>query len=119
MNEPRRQFLCYAGAIFSGAMCGIRLQAQPQSRKMPSPPDPAQTEPRPTDHSNDRISQRAVLQQHGKQFRDSLASLAERVSQLKEEVEELHSAEIFSVKIYKQTSEIERLAKQLKSLARN
>jgi predicted RNase H-like nuclease (RuvC/YqgF family) len=119
MTKPRRQFLFYAGAIFSGAICGIRLHGQPQSRKMPTPPDPAQTESRPADDSNARISQRAVLQQHVKQFRDSLASLAERVSQLKQEVEELHSAEVFSVKIYKQTSEIERLAKQLKNLARN
>jgi len=38
---------------------------------------------------------------------------------LKAEIEQLHSSDIFSVKIYKQTSEIERIAKQLKNLAKN
>jgi hypothetical protein len=41
------------------------------------------------------------------------------VSELKVEVEELHLVDIFAIKIYKQTSEIEHLAKQLKNLARN
>jgi hypothetical protein len=61
----------------------------------------------------------ALLQQHEREFRESLASLSERVNELKEEVAELHSSSIFSVKIYKQSSEIERLAKQLKNLAKS
>ena len=64
-------------------------------------------------------SQRALLQQHEREFRESLASLSERVNELKEEVAELHSSSIFSVKIYKQSSEIARLAKQLKNLAKS
>ena len=48
-----------------------------------------------------------------------MASLSERVNELREEVAELHSSDIFSVKIYKQSSEIERLAKQLKNLAKS
>jgi hypothetical protein len=55
------------------------------------------------------------LQQHEKSFRESLAKLSERVQELKAEVEQLHSSDIFSVKIYKQASDIERLAKQLKT----
>ena len=64
-------------------------------------------------------SQRALLQQHEREFRESLASLSERVNELNEEVAELHSSSIFSVKIYKQSREIERLAKQLKNLAKS
>ena len=45
-------------------------------------------------------------------------AFAKRVSPRKEEVEQLHSADIFSVKIYKETGAIERLAKQLKTLAK-
>ena len=41
------------------------------------------------------------------------------VNELKQEIDQLHRSDIFSVKIYKQTSEIERLAKQLKTLAKS
>jgi hypothetical protein len=58
------------------------------------------------------------LQQHEKDFRESLAKLSERVQELKAEVEQLHCSDIFSVKIYKQASDIEHLAKQLKTLAK-
>jgi uncharacterized protein YlxW (UPF0749 family) len=86
---------------------------------MPSPPEPAETEPHAASSTGRPPSQRASLQQHEREFRESLASLRERVNELQAEVAELHSASIFSVKIYKQSSEIERLAKQLKSLAKN
>jgi hypothetical protein len=124
MSQSRRQFLSvtatiFSGSIFSGSILVMRLDPQPQSRKMPSPPEPAETKPHAQDDSSARIRQRTIMQQHEKQFRDSLADLSERVSQLKEQVQELHATEVFSVKIYKQTSEIERLAKQLKNLAKN
>jgi len=119
MKEPRRQFLLSAGAVFSSALWGVRLAAYPQRRSMPSPPEAADPKQNVPENANIRPSLRAVVQQHEKEFRDSLASLSERVSQLKEEVEQLHSADIFSVKIYKETSEIERLAKQLKTLAKS
>jgi hypothetical protein len=119
MKEPRRQFLLSAAAVFSGAIWGVRLGAYPQRRGMPSPPEAADPRQNAPENANGRPSLRAVVQQHEKEFRDSLASLSERVSQLKEEVEQLRSADIFSVKIYKETSEIERLAKQLKTLAKS
>jgi len=119
MKQPRRQFLLFAGAVFSSAIWGVRLGAYPQRRSMPSPPEAADPRQNVPENANIRPSLRAVVQQHEKEFRDSLASLSERVSQLKEEVEQLHSANIFSVKIYKETSEIERLAKQLKTLAKS
>ena len=119
MRQLRREFLFFGGVVFSGAMCGVQLTASGQSRKMPNPPPPAETNPTVSGSTGNRAPQRAILQQHEKEFRESLATLFERVNELKVEVEGLHSADIFSVKIYKQTSEIEHLAKQLKNLARN
>ena len=119
MRQLRREFLFFGGVVFSGAMCGVQLTASGQSRKMPNPPPPAETTPTMSDSTGNRAPQRAILQQHEKEFRESLATLFARVNELKVEVEELHSADIFSVKIYKQTSEIEHLAKQLRNLARN
>ncbi|HVH50078.1 MAG TPA: hypothetical protein VM781_00305 [Candidatus Bathyarchaeia archaeon] len=119
MESLRRQFLCSVGAAFTAEICGIRLEAMPQSRKMPAPPEPAEAEAHAAGTTGSRVSQRAALQQHEKEFRESLAALSERVNALQAEVEQLHSSDIFSVKIYKQTSEIEHFAKQLKNLARS
>ena len=46
-------------------------------------------------------------------------SLFERVSELKQDTDAMHTAEIFSVKVYKQTGEIEHLAKKLRNLAKS
>ena len=119
MSEPRRQFLRGAGAVISSAICGMSLRAQARQRHMPTPP-PAAANPTQNqqDISSGKVSQRAAMQQHEKEFRGALASLTDQVSQLNLEVQQAHSSDIFSVKIYKQTSEIEHLAKQLKTLAK-
>jgi len=119
MRNLRRQFLWCTGATFAVGICGIPCSALPQSRNMPTPPEPSETEPHAASSAGRTPSQRALLQQHEREFRESLASLSERVNELNKEVAELHSSSIFSVKIYKQSSEIERLAKQLKNLAKN
>jgi len=62
--------------------------------------------------------QRAQLKLNEKEFRESLASLYDRVGELKQDVETTHTADVFSLKIYKQTGEIEHLAKKLRSLAK-
>ena len=119
MRNLRRQFLRCVGATFTIGICGIRVRALPQSRKMPTPPEPAEGEPHDSSSTGHPPSQRALLQQHEREFRESLARLSERVNELKAEIEQLHSSDIFSVKIYKQTSEIEHIAKQLKNLAKS
>ena len=102
----------------SGVVCGGQLDALGQSRKMPSPPEAAETTPTASGNAGSRASQCALLQQYENGFRKSLARLSERVRELKAEIEQLHSSDIFSVKIYKQASDIERLAKQLKTVAK-
>jgi hypothetical protein len=118
MEELRRQFLRRAGGMLGAAAWGIRVIAVPQSRKMPTPPEPAQSDSSIPGNTARRPSRRAILQQHEKEFRDSLAALFERVSELKRDIDQLPSSDIFSVKIYKQTGEIERLAKRLRTLAK-
>jgi len=118
MKQSRREFLFFGGMVWSGVVCGVQLDALGQSRKMPSPPQAAETTSPVSGNADSQVSQRVVLQQHEKDFRESLAKLSERVQELKVEVEQLHSSDVFSVKIYKQASDIERLAKQLKTLAK-
>lgn len=119
MRNQRRRFLWYACALSAGAMSGILAEAQGQSRKMPPPPEPGETRPPASGTSGASASQRAILQQREKQFRESLASLWDRVNELKGEIEQVHPSEIFSIKIYKEANEIEHLAKQLKTLAKS
>ncbi len=102
----------------SGVVCGGQLDALVQSRKMLSPPKAAETTPTASGNAGSRASPRALLQQHEKGFRESLAKLSERVQELKAEIEQLRSSDIFSVKIYKQASDIECLAKKLKTVAK-
>ncbi len=47
-----------------------------------------------------------------------MARLFAKVQDLKAQVDALHSSDIFSIAIFKQTQEIEKLAKQLKNYAR-
>ena len=118
MKTPRRQFVRTASAAVSGALCGVLVLAQGTRHGMPTPPPPAEPNQGEPDNSKGKISQRAILHQHEKEFRDSLTALSTRVSELMREVQQLPATDIFSVKIYKQTGEIERLAKQLKALAK-
>jgi hypothetical protein len=47
-----------------------------------------------------------------------MAQLFAKVRDLKLQVDALHSSNIFSIAIFKQTQEIEKLAKQLKNYAK-
>ena len=112
---PRRRFLQYLGVAGSLA-CSGTLLAQ-QHHKFPSPPDPS--DPNHNSPLGDpQMLQRAQLKLNEKEFRESLASLYDRVGELKQDVETTHTADVFSLKIYKQTGEIEHLAKKLRSLAK-
>jgi cell division protein FtsB len=65
-----------------------------------------------------RSTQRAQLQAQEKQFRATMAQLFAKVRDLKLQVDALHSSDVFSIAIFKQTQEIEKLAKQLKNYAK-
>jgi len=47
-----------------------------------------------------------------------MSRLYAKVSDLKVQVDALHPADVFSVTVFKQTQEIEKLAKQLKNCAK-
>ena len=110
----RRDFLRYV-AIASSFAVGYPVLGL-QKRKMPEPPSPADADNTKT--TAEQMSQRAQLKLNEKEFRESLASLHQRVSELKQDMDAMHTADIFSLKVYKQTGEIEHLAKKLRSLAK-
>ena len=119
MNEVssfplRRDFLRYVA--IAGSFAVGRPILGFQKHKMPEPPTPADADN--TRGAAEQMSQRAQLKLNEKEFRESLTNLHQRVSELKQDMDALHTADIFSVKVYKQTGEIEHLAKKLRSLAK-
>jgi len=121
LRRSRRYFLWLLGAGGSAAISSSLLSGQTKRNKFPQPPtpsDPSHGTEQPGALTDAQAAQRAQLKLNEKEFRESLASLYERVSELKQDTEAQHTAEFFSVKMYKQTGEIEHLAKKLRSLAR-
>jgi hypothetical protein len=113
----RRDFLKYIGVASSIAVGGTLLAGQ-QKHKFPDPPPAADPTRNNAATGDPQMSQRAQLKLNEKEFRESLANLYQRVSELKQDLETMHTAEVFSIKVYKQTGEIEHLAKKLRSLAK-
>ena len=113
----RRDFLKCIG-ITSWLAVGATLLAVQQKSRFPDPPPPADPHKNSASPVEPQQSQRAQLKLNEKEFRESLANLYQRVSELKQDLETMHTAEVFSIKVYKQTGEIEHLAKKLRSLAK-
>jgi hypothetical protein len=113
----RRDFLRYVGLASSLTMGGS-LFAMQARHKFPEPPTPADPDSSSAKPGDLQAAQRAQLKLNEKEFRESLANLYQRVSELKQDLEAMHTADVFSLKVYKQTGEIERLAKKLRTLAK-
>ena len=122
MLDTRRCFLKNLAGV-SGSF--LLLQASPPIPRPrrpididpPAPAEPQQDADNPVDTS--RIAKRARLQAQEKQFRETMAQLFAKVRDLKLQVDALHPSDVFSVAVFKQTQEIEKLAKQLKNYAKS
>jgi hypothetical protein len=121
MLDTRRCFLKSLAGVSSSFLL---LQSsppipEPRRRTPVDPPAPAekQDEDKPVDTS--RNAKRAQLQAQEKEFRETMAQLFAKVRDLKLQVDALHSSDVFSIAIFKQTQEIEKLAKQLKNYAKS
>ena len=91
---------------------------RPRVRTPVEPPTPSEREDTENPAETSRGSRRAQLQAQEKQFRETMAQLFVKVRDLKLQVDALHPSDVFSVAVFKQTQEIEKLAKQLKNYAK-
>ena len=119
MLGTRREFLhCGASMTVFALACAVPLVAQQVVNGMPVPPShdgpPETTEPATPPRPNPKL----IMEEHEKEFREELDELFQKVQALKTEADAAPSEEIFSMKIYKETKEIEKLAKQLRSRAK-
>ena len=79
------------------------------------PPEPAE---KPDSSKPDSVSVRVDLSAQEKELRSTLDQLFVKVRDLKGEVDQMHTAAGFSVPVFKETQEIEKLAKRLKGYAK-
>jgi hypothetical protein len=119
MLDTRRCFLKnLAGVSSSFLLFQSSPIPQPRRRFPVDPPTPAQKQDAEEPPDNSRNAKRTQLQAQEKQFRETMSRLYTKVSDLKVQVDALHPADVFSIAVFKQTQEIEKLAKQLKNYAK-
>jgi hypothetical protein len=120
MSDSRRCFLkTVAGASGSFLLWQSSPPVPEQRRKVPiDPPEPAEKDDSDSRIDGTKLSQRARLQAQEKEFRETMARLFTKVRDLKSQVDALHPSDVFSIAVFKQTQEIEKLAKQLKNYAK-
>ncbi len=118
MSNSRRTFLSSLAA--SGMLAALQQQPptpiRPRAEPMPEHPEPA--ERLPTQQARAHKSDPSALVAHEKELRDATDQLLIKVQEFRSKLDGAHTAEVFSVGMYKATEEIEKLAKQLKTRAR-
>jgi hypothetical protein len=120
MLDTRRCFLRTLAGV-SGSFLLLQTQPPiptPRRRTPVDPPEPAEKQDPENSGSTSRSVQRAQLLAQEKEFRETMERLLIKVRDLKLQVDQIHTSEIFSVAVFKQTQEIEKLAKQLKNCAK-
>lgn len=119
MVDSRRSFLASFFAI--GALAFFQQQpptpVRPRGNPLPDHPEPGQTLPSAPQGTAKEKSQ-AALVAHEQDLRDATDQLLIRVQEFRSQLNGTHTADVFSVGMYKQTQEIERLAKILRSRAK-
>jgi hypothetical protein len=120
MLDTRRNFLKnFAGASSSFLLLQSSPPIPTPRRRTPvDPPEAAEKQDVENPASNSRSTQRRKLLAEEKEFRETMDLLFAKVRDLKLQVDRIHTSEIFSVAVLKQTQEIEKLAKQLKNRAK-
>lgn len=122
MLETRRNFFAHA-ALLSACLALAREIVVAQNPPTPPPkPQPGYT-PNPAEvHSNPAeaaAARRARLLQNEKEFREGVDRLYQLTSSLRDDLQKTPTTEVFSLHIVKETEEIEKLAKRLKSQAKS
>jgi hypothetical protein len=118
MRESRRKFFANVARL-SMALPGIvGAQNPPTPPPKPQPaytPNPAEAQSQTADPA---AARRARLLLNEKEFREGVEQLFRLASSLRDELEKIPTTEVFSLRIVKQTEQIEKLAKLLKSRAK-
>ena len=122
MQETRRGFV-WDLATMAGVLVvcnGVALGQTPGKTTFPKPPTPGdpQEKNKTADASDVKAMKQAVAIRNEKEFRAGVERLYQLSGELREEMQKTTTTNVLSVRMYKKTEEIEKLAKKLKNLAR-
>lgn len=101
-------------------LLGIRAFAQMAGQQNPQnsmPPHTNPNEPFP-DNNAPKIDEKKILKQNNETIKDDVEKLYDLASDLKKEVEKTDSVNVLSLPMIQKAEQIEKLAKQVKNLAR-
>ena len=119
MPNSRRSFLSSLAA--TGMVAALQQQPptpiRPRAEPMPEHPEPAQRLPT-TQRRKSNANDPAALVAHEKELREATDQLLIKVQEFRAQLDGAHTADVFSVSMYKATEDIEKLAKQLRSRAK-
>jgi hypothetical protein len=120
MRESRRRFVLALAAVAGCVTARETLLFAQRRRGFPDPPEPAEKQNPATAAQDDTGHQSAkrALQENEREFRAGVERLYQLTSELHDEVLKTITSDVLSIRMYKKTEEIERLAKQLKSKAK-
>jgi hypothetical protein len=122
MRESRRAFVMKVATAASTLATMPTMLCAQRPIIPPPPPEPAE-KGNPADvHSNPAASaaaKRALLLKNEKEFREGVERLYQFTSALRDELQKTATTDVFSLHIVKQTEEIAKLAKLLKSKAKS
>lgn len=126
MDFKKRSFVLQLMASAMAApltLLGVRAFGQMQGQQNPQNPMPAPTpmphnpnEPFPD--NGPKIDEGKILKANNQQIHDDVEKLYDLASDLKKEVEKTDSANVLSLPMMQKAEQIEKLAKQVKNLAR-
>ncbi|HLZ13631.1 MAG TPA: hypothetical protein VKP58_13675 [Candidatus Acidoferrum sp.] len=119
MLNSRRSFLYSLAA--TGMFAGLQQQPptpiRPKNEPLPAHPEPGEKLPSaPPRKAN--TNNPATLVAHEKELRDATDQLLIKVQEFRAQLDGTHTADVFSVSMYKQTEDIEKLAKLLRNRAK-
>ena len=118
MRETRRSFVL---ALAAGCLAARETPLFAQRRRpFPDPPEPAEKR-NPAEGAPEVLGQqsaRRALQEREREFRVGIERLYQLSGELRDEVQKTVTSDVLSIRMYKKTEEIEKLAKQLKSEAK-
>ena len=125
MTESRRRVL-FALTGIAGILAAEPLLGGPQSSGVRPPPPPRPSPNAPDPHVPNGMNGpqptttdgRAVALANQKELREDIARLYGMASELKEQVERTDANSMLSVSLVKKAQQIEKLAKQIKDLAK-
>ena len=116
MLDARRSFVKKLSGA-AGALMSLQDPPIPAPR-VKTPVNPPEGAEKREGQARAEVSPKARLVAQEKELRETVEQLYARVGGLRTQLAKTSSVEVFSVAIYKQSQEIERLAKRLKTCAR-